>query len=392
MKKHIIYPLLLVLIISSIFLYNIFKFKPVINLVDNLNIEYGDIIYTNDLVLDSNVTIVNEEILAYTLGEQEIDIRYLNNHNKEKKYKVKINVIDTVSPIILGSPTRVTNKGVDINLLNGIICADNETSTIECDIEGNYDINTVGSYNLMYVAIDNSNNKTTKDFVLKVVEPVTNNTSSTKDEITYTYFSDIVKDYKKDNVLIGIDVSRWQGNIDFEKVKNAGAEFVIIKLGYQDGFDGDYGLDSRYLDNIANATKAGLKIGLYLYSYAKNNDDAIKAANYIIDNIGDYKIDLPIAFDWENWNYYNSIDLNLYEFNNIAYTFMNELKVNGYDSMLYSSKNYLDYMWKPKEYNVWLAQYNNAVTYTGNYIMWQLTEKGKIDGIDHTVDIDILYK
>ena len=100
---------------------------------------------------------------------------------------------------------------------------------------------------------------------------------------------------------------------------------------------------------------------------------------------------MPIAYDWEDFRNYNSYKLSIYEFNNLAYRFMDGIKNLGYNTSLYGSKSYLSNLWIPNDYSVWVAQYYKEVTYTGNYDMWQLTEDGKIDGIAGTVDIDVFY-
>ena len=100
---------------------------------------------------------------------------------------------------------------------------------------------------------------------------------------------------------------------------------------------------------------------------------------------------MPIAYDWEDFNDYNSYKLSLYNFNKLSYLFMDQIKEYGYSPILYGSKYYMTNFWNPKEYDVWLAQYYKEVTYEGKYKMWQITEDGKIDGINRNVDINIYY-
>lgn len=389
-KKKIIIIICIIILgcIIGTLLYEKYKFKLVINF-SKTELEYGSEVYVNSIVEDSNVTIMDSQIDTFNLGDTKQKLTYLNNRGKEKTYEYSVTIIDTEKPLILGG-NKYTTVGNDIDLLKSVICADNADQSPSCEVEGDYDITVAGKYNLKYVSVDSSNNKTTKDFYLSVTEPVPD-TPTTPVEPTYINFTDILQTYKNDKQEVGIDISRWQGDIDFNKLKTNGVDFIMIRIGLQDGFDGDSELDANYLTNIKGATDAGIKVGLYYYSYAKSATEAIKQADWVVDNVGNYKIDLPIAFDWESWSNYNSIHLNLFEFNDMAYAFMNEMKVKGYETMLYGSKSYLTSMWKPKDYDVWLAQYNDAVTYTSKYKMWQLTELGKIDGIDHTVDIDILY-
>ena len=137
--------------------------------------------------------------------------------------------------------------------------------------------------------------------------------------------------------------------------------------------------------------KYNIPVGLYFYSYANSKKQAIKDAKWIIKQIKDYDIDLPIAYDWEDWTNFNTYNVSFYELTEIANAFMNELKKSGYDSMLYSSKNYLENIWLETKYKTWLAHYTEETNYTKDYYLWQLCENGEIDGIDENVDIDIMY-
>lgn len=366
------------------------RFKPVINFKVT-DLEYGSKVNLIDIIDDSNVEIIDEEINTYHVGSNKMILSYKDKHHKIKKYQYDINIYDDEKPIIIANSQKTITKGTDIDLLKGIICVDNADSNVECSVEGTYDINTIGTYNLTYIAVDSSNNKTTKNLTLSVIEPVTDEKPKEAEEPTYIDFSDIVTKYKDDSHEIGIDISRWQGDIDYSKL-DPNIDFVMIRIGYQDGYNGICELDKKYLDNIKGFTDAGIKVGLYFYSYATTRAEALNQADWVIDNIGDYDIELPIVFDWENWSTFNDFNLNLYEFNNIAYSFMEEIKFKGYNTLLYGSKSYLTSMWKPNNYGVWVAQYYDYVTYEGKYQMWQLTENGKVDGIDYTVDIDILYK
>jgi len=165
----------------------------------------------------------------------------------------------------------------------------------------------------------------------------------------------------------------------------------MIRLGYQDGYNGTLTLDPYFKYNIENAKKQNLKIGVYFYSYAKTKEDAKKQASFVIHQLKDYEIDLPEVYDWESWTTFNSLNLSLYEFNQVAQSFLEEIEKNHFTPMLYSSKNYLEMVWSKQKDPVWLAHYTKNTTYEGNYKLWQLCSNGTIDGIKGYVDIDILY-
>lgn len=388
MKKILVITIPILLIIIITICYFIFRFKLEVTLVDDRSIVFGEEVNLKDYISDSNATFIDKKIRLYELGKHDVSISYLNKYNKEKEYTFTVNVIDIDSPIILASTSVTGYVNEKVNLLKNVICVDYISSNVTCEVEGDYDTTKLGKYSLKYVAKDESGNSTSKDLTLNIIEKPKNtgNTNNTKQNSTP--FKEIYDKYKADNTIIGIDVSRFQGDIDFNKVKNDGVEFVIIRLGWY--VDNEVGLDYNYEKYIEDAYNAGLKIGLYFYSEASKMEQIDEIVDFIANNIK-YKIDLPIAYDWEDFNDYNSYKLSLYEFNNLAYHFMDKIKSVGYNSILYASKYYLDYIWDIKEYPLWIAQYYKEVTYSGEYNIWQVTDKAKVDGINTFVDVDILY-
>ena len=123
---------------------------------------------------------------------------------------------------------------------------------------------------------------------------------------------------------------------------------------------------------------------------------AKELADFVVDTLGDEKLDFPVVFDWENWSKFRSYKISIHDLNQTFLTFTEELKKHNLDTMIYGSKHYLEIMWDEElknNYPVWLAHYTNSqTTYEGKYMMWQQCSDGRIDGIDGDVDIDILYK
>ena len=294
-------------------------------------------------------------------------------------------------PLIWLANSYSVRVGEDVNLEDEILCADNYDSNPSCKIKGDYDLNTAGNYSLVYEAEDSSGNKESINFTLNVYEPKVNSGGS-NNEVVYTDFKEILDKHKSDNTLVGIDVSKWQGDIDFAKVKEAGAEFVMIRVGHQNGVGGDYILDPYFKRNIKAAMDNDLKVGIYFYSYADSKKEAKEQAEWVIKQIKDYDITLPVAFDFESFTSFNSMNLSLYNLNEVAKEYFSTLKDAGYDTMLYGSKNYLNAIWKYNKNKVWLAHYTDETDYSKDYMMWQLCQDGIIDGINGFVDIDILYK
>ena len=188
----------------------------------------------------------------------------------------------------------------------------------------------------------------------------------------------------------GIDISEHNGNIDFAKVKQNGIEFVIIRIGFGHK-KGEIIYDNRFSEYLKSAKENGLRVGLYFYSYAKNVKESSEQAKWIIEALNGESLDLPIAFDWEIFGGFNNYNLSLTDLNLIGEAFIKKINSAGYEGMLYSSKYYLENMWNLNEYKIWLAHYIDKTNYKGEYYIWQLSNTGKVDGINGDVDLDILF-
>lgn len=367
-------------------------------LIENLKVPVYSKVKVKDLIasIDGKV-ITNKTLNTEELGKQEVSFVYENEENKEKRGVFTIDVVDEEKPLVWLSGSYSARVGSNLNLEDEIFCADNYDSNPTCKIEGTYDLNTAGTYNLTYVATDSNKNEERINFTLNVYEPAPATTTQTpapaeEREEVVTAFNDVVATHKDENTEIGIDVSKWQGDIDFKKVKDAGATFVMIRVGSQQGVDGEYVLDPYFKQNIENALVNDLKVGVYFYSYANSKKEARKQATWVLDQIKDYELTLPIAFDWECYNSFNQMELSLFGLNEVAESFLEKVEDKGYDGMLYGSKNYLNSIWKYHDYDVWLAHYTDQTDYDSHYVMWQLCQDGRIDGINTAVDINVLYK
>ena len=387
MKKILFLILLLFLVGCSYDPYKMPK-KVVIELNENSFNIYEDH-YSTELIKDSNVEIIgNDKLENDELGTYKYTINY---KYKKRKYKldVEYSIVDKTSPVIIRRANNVTvliNSNDD--LCKNITYGDNYDPKPTCKIDGDYNTSNVGTYDLEYVITDAAGNEFRKDFKLNVVYRMPSSTYSNPE---YLYINDIMK-YKNDNTSIGIDVSKWQGNVNFNKVKDAGIEFVIIRIGYES--NGEYYIDPKFETYLKQAKEAGLKIGVYVYTNSVTKEEAKIAANWVIEKLNGESLDLPIAYDWEDWSHFNDYGVSLHTFSSAYLEFEKIVKASGYDSMLYSSKYYLQNVWLDFENsNVWLAHYIDQTDYEGDYMLWQMTSSAKISGItDNTVDIDILYK
>ena len=258
-------------------------------------------------------------------------------------------------------------------------------------IEGKYDVNTPGEYNIAFKAVDSSRNETVNKFTLIVREKSKISTKPSEEKKVYTNFKDVLKKYKKKDNKIGLDVSEFQGDIDFDRVKKAGVEFVYIRVGRGGGVGKNPVLDKKFKKNIEGFNKAGIKVGVYFFSYSVSKKEILRDAKWVVKQLKKYKVDLEVAYDFEDWTDYHEYNLSFYHLTEIANTFNDYMKKNGYNGMLYSSKYYLENIWFEQNYPVWLAHYTDKTDYKGKYKVWQICENGKIDGIKNQVDINIRY-
>lgn len=200
--------------------------------------------------------------------------------------------------------------------------------------------------------------------------------------------------------LIGIDVARHQGTIDWKKVKNAGISFAIIRCGYRTTVGGEVYADAHFKTNIEGALAAGIPVGVYFFSAAKNETEALEEAAFVIEILKPYKdrITWPVAYDFEIFDYDRLQGVDYTTVSNNALAFMDVIADAGYTPMLYSSRNMLRDKFETArlaKYRVWMAQYVNTLDqkkYDGDHVMWQCASDGRVDGITGDVDLNIAYK
>ena len=401
-KKRLIFViiistlLLIFLFVSIKYLYQRYRIAHAtvkVVLIDDLTIDVYKEVDTNYFIRSINGKVLdNKKIDTSTLGEKVIEFTYLNNENIKIPYAYKIIVKDKTPPLITKYKKVYAEVGEE-NFQKDIFCADNYDDTPKCYVEGDYDINTEGEYDITFIGKDSSDNISSNKMKLVVRKKKTSTkTSTSKPNLKKgTNYQDIVNKYKNEDTKIGIDVSKWQKNIDFKKVKESGVEFVFIRVGYQSGIDGEYKLDSYFKKNIEGFNKVNIPVGVYFFSYANNKEEAIKQAKWVHKQIKKYKVDLPVVFDWENWKNYQEFNLSFHSLTKVSNTFLNTIEKYGYKSMLYGSKYYLESAFYENKKDVWLAHYTEMTNYQGEYKVWQLCENGYIDGVNTYVDIDIMY-
>lgn len=196
--------------------------------------------------------------------------------------------------------------------------------------------------------------------------------------------------------LTGIDVSEHQGDIDWEKVRAAGIEFAMIRIGYRSYGKGEITFDTKYKENIEGAAKAGLKVGVYFFSQAVSTDEAAEEADAVLDAIEGYDISYPVVYDWEII-YDDSArtdDVSVEMLADNCIEFCERVKSAGYSPMIYQNKNTAMYkldVQRLKDYDFWLAEYSDKPSYYYDYKMWQYSSKGTVPGVNTEVDLDLSF-
>ena len=188
----------------------------------------------------------------------------------------------------------------------------------------------------------------------------------------------------------GIDVSKWNGNIDWQKVRNSGIDFAIIREGY--GKKSPTQIDKKFKENIESAKSVGINCGVYHYSYADSIDDAVNEAQFCLENIQGYALEYPVIFDVEDKE---MLKLNTRQRTDICMKFCETIERAGYYAMIYANKNWLDnYLYADellKRFDLWLAQWDiDKPSYSCG--IWQYSSTGQVDGISGNVDLNISYK
>ncbi len=189
------------------------------------------------------------------------------------------------------------------------------------------------------------------------------------------------------SVYKGIDVSRWQGDINWSLVRNSGIQFAMLRATYGTG-----GFDLYFKQNYPAARKVGIAVGAYHFAYALTPEQAVAEAEHCHSKLKGKKFEYPIAYDME---YEEMAKLGKTKISAIAKAFCEKMEEYGYYVCIYASKHWLENYFTDeilKRYDIWLAQWSDKPTYSKAYGIWQKTSKGRVDGIEGNVDLDESYK
>ena len=196
--------------------------------------------------------------------------------------------------------------------------------------------------------------------------------------------------------VIGIDVSSHQKSIDWAAVKNSGVKFAMIQVGYR-GYETGALMDDTYFEeNIQGAIENGIDVGVYFFSQAVSAEEARAEADFVLERVKKYKLQLPIVFDLEEVS--NAADrvenTTSEERTQAAVTFMNHIKNAGYQAMVYSSSQLFETVFDINylhDYDFWVADYSSVPNFNYHFSIWQYTDAGTVDGISTNVDMNIMF-
>jgi GH25 family lysozyme M1 (1,4-beta-N-acetylmuramidase) len=188
----------------------------------------------------------------------------------------------------------------------------------------------------------------------------------------------------------GIDVSRYQGTIDWDKVKNTGIEVAILRCGY--GLNKTSNDDVQFERNYKEAKRVGIKVGVYLYSYATSVTQARSEAQHVLRLVQNKTLDYPVFYDLEDASITAKCSKTV--IGDIAEEFCNTITAKEYAVGIYANKYWFTNVLTDSrfaQWDKWVAQYNKECTYQGNYVGWQYSSSGSVNGITGKVDMNEFY-
>lgn len=199
------------------------------------------------------------------------------------------------------------------------------------------------------------------------------------------------------DALQGVDVSVYQGEIDWQAVADAGVDFAIIRVGYRGYSQGAIQPDTNFQKNMEGALKAGLDVGVYFFSQATTVREAEEEADYVLEAIRNYPVTYPVVFDWEfiDGQQARTDEMEGEHMTECAKTFCELVRAGGYTPMVYfnQEQGYLYYQLDQlDEFSFWLAEYDEKPDFFYNFAMWQYTHTGTVPGIPGNVDLNLAFQ
>lgn len=192
----------------------------------------------------------------------------------------------------------------------------------------------------------------------------------------------------------GVDVSSYQGDVNWRRVAASGIRFAMIRAGFRGYGTGKLVEDTCARQNLKGAAEAGLKVGVYFFSQALNAEEVHEEIDFLLDIIGDTEITMPVVFDWEYISdTARTADMDARTLTDLNLEFCERMEKEGYRPMIYfnsSQARKLMYLYELEDYPFWLAYYTDRMTYPYRFEMWQYTNKGRVPGIEGEVDVNVM--
>lgn len=198
----------------------------------------------------------------------------------------------------------------------------------------------------------------------------------------------------KYDTRLGVDVSFYQGEIDWEAVADDGVDFAMIRCGYRGSESGAIVADEQFENNITGAIAAGLDVGVYFFSQSTGAIEAAEEANFVLNLIDGYDVTMPVAFDWEPLADSRAEDIDRDELTASAMVFCEMVKDAGYTPCVYLYRyiGYYEYeMSKLADYDLWVGAIGSWPDFYYRHLIWQFSINGRIDGINADVDLDMQF-
>ncbi len=323
------------------------------------------------------------KVTAVANGTAKITVTYKDAAGNTKSVECTIKVVanpeqDTTSKLVDKNGNQIYVKDSSGNYVAATFADYYKASAfyIKADVEYRYTGWQTINGNVYYY--DKNYNKVTGDQIIQGIK---------------YHFNDEGILSMNNNGVLGIDVSKWNGNIDWNAVKNSGISFVIIRCGYRGSSTGVLVEDPTFRRNIQGASAAGLKVGVYFFTQAINEVEAVEEASMVISLIKGYGISYPVFIDTERANG-RADGLDRATRTAVCRAFCETIRSAGYSAGVYASKSWyndnLNYG-SLSGYRIWLAQYASEPTFNNRYDMWQYTDKGTVNGISGKVDMNISY-
>ncbi len=189
----------------------------------------------------------------------------------------------------------------------------------------------------------------------------------------------------------GVDVSEYQGAIDWDAVAADGIDFAIVRIGYRGTTEGGLFTDPLFTQNVSKAQAAGIECGAYFFSQATTVEEALEEAAYVLDLLGGIGLEYPVVFDYEVGGSSRAANLSQQDATEIARAFCDAIRTGGYEAMLYGNRYDLQRfdLDSLSDLELWFAEYGSYPTYESKFVIWQYDNEGVVEGISSGVDLNL---